>query len=213
VFDPCWLDQTPRWSCDDVARRPRTSPVAPHALGTPCGSRRARQAGPRVRIRLPPAERVLCEPLFNTRQLSKAFASSTLRTTRRARPAPKMLAWLGADVIKIERPPHGDRARPARPHALGTPCGSRRARQAGPRVRIRLPPAASHERTVGRAAADVSLLKATGTSVLKSARRDFSRDFSADGRVSETPARPPANGQRISSHRGLIYKRVLSLNG
>jgi hypothetical protein len=55
VFDPCWLDQTPRWSCDDVARRPRTPPVAPHALGTPCGSRRARQAGPRVRIRLPPA--------------------------------------------------------------------------------------------------------------------------------------------------------------
>jgi hypothetical protein len=29
------------------------------------------------------------------------------------------------------------------------------------------------------------LLKATGTSVLKSARRDFSRDFSADGRVSQ----------------------------
>jgi hypothetical protein len=22
-----------------------------------------------------------------------------------------MLAWLGADVVKIERPPHGDRAR------------------------------------------------------------------------------------------------------
>src|SRR6202040_4292985 len=78
--------------------------------------------------------------------------------------------------------------------------------QVGRGVRIRLPPAASHERTVGRAAADVSLLKATGTSVLKSARRDFSRDFSADGRVSERPARPPANGQRISSHRGLINK-------
>src|ERR1700738_3850258 len=34
---------------------------------------------------------VLCEPLFNTRQLSKAFASSTLRTTRRARPAPTLV--------------------------------------------------------------------------------------------------------------------------
>jgi hypothetical protein len=35
MFDPCWLDQTPRWSCDDVARRPRTPPVAPQSFGNP----------------------------------------------------------------------------------------------------------------------------------------------------------------------------------
>ena len=35
MFDPCWLDQTPGWSCNDVARRPRTPPVAPQSFGNP----------------------------------------------------------------------------------------------------------------------------------------------------------------------------------
>jgi hypothetical protein len=47
VFDPCWLDQARRWSCDDVARRPRTPPVRSPSFANPLKSelRRARQGG------------------------------------------------------------------------------------------------------------------------------------------------------------------------
>jgi len=49
VFDPCWLDQARRWSCDDVARRPRTPPVRSPSFANPLKSdlRRARQGGDR----------------------------------------------------------------------------------------------------------------------------------------------------------------------
>jgi hypothetical protein len=90
VFDPCWLDQTPRWSCDDVARRPRTPPVAPHALGTPCGSRRARQVGPRVRIHLPPArsqQRTLWLPGGVARGWDPEFESALLQRGVRNEPS------------------------------------------------------------------------------------------------------------------------------
>jgi hypothetical protein len=66
VFDPCWLDQARRWSCNDVARRPRTPPVRSPSFANPLKSdlRRARQGGDRGFESISLQRRVWCEPDF-----------------------------------------------------------------------------------------------------------------------------------------------------
>ena len=63
MFDPCWLDQARKWSCDDVARRPRTPPArSPSFANPPCQICAARDKRDRGFESFFLQRRVSCEP-------------------------------------------------------------------------------------------------------------------------------------------------------